>query len=248
MKTKEIGLKLKEDLGLKYFPIGVMLSDIMPENAKKFVKKGNGCVTPLIFSSAKGKTTAMDKDTTGWPCSAFYLGYQDWIYPGIECFLSDGVGSPMGGERFIKTPNQAKAFVASFIPKEIHNKVTVFKPLEQFNDDENPEIAIFFVTPDELSGLVYLLHFNSPDVDDTIVTRFNSGCSSIVTLPMRYKIEGKMKAVMGMHDINARLRLPKDILTLSMPINLVKEICSYIDDSFIKTENWNKIKERNQID
>lgn len=245
MNTKELGIKLKEDLGLRYFPIGVLYSDSMPENAKKFIKKGNGCVIPLIFSSAKGNTAAMDINTTGFPCSAFYLGYQEWIFPGIECFLSDGVGSPMGGERFIRTPNQAKAYVKYFVPKEICNKVTVFKPLEQFNDDENPEIAIFFVTPDELSGLVYLLHFNSPEVEDTIVTRFNSGCSSIVTLPMRYKAEGKMKAVMGMHDISARLRLPKDILTLAMPIDLLREISSHIDDSFVKTENWIKIKERN---
>ncbi len=62
---------------------------------------------------------------------------------------------------------------------------------------------------------------------------------------MRYKAEGKMKAVMGMHDISARLRLPKDILTLAMPIDLLREISSHIDDSFVKTENWIKIKERN---
>ena len=245
MNIREIGLKLKEDLGLKYLPIGVMFSDVMPENAMKFKKKGNGCVVPLIFSTTKGHTAAMDKDSTGYPCSAFYLRYQNWIFPGIESFLSDGVGSPMGGERFIKTPDKAKSFVESFIPKEICNKVTVFKSLDNFNKNEIPEIVIFFVTPDELSGLVYLLHFNSPNVSDTIVTRFNSGCSSIVTLPMRYKIEGKKKAVMGMHDINARLRLPKDILSLSMPIDMAKEICSYIDDSFIKTKNWEKIKKRN---
>ncbi len=28
-----------------------------------------------------------------------------------------------------------------------------------------PEIVIFFVNPDELSALVYLLHYNSPERD-----------------------------------------------------------------------------------
>ena len=88
MTIKEIGLKLKIDLGLEYFPIGIMRTDDMPENAKRFANKGNGCIVPLIFSSAKGHVVAIDKDTTGWACSAFYLGYQKWIFEGIECFLS----------------------------------------------------------------------------------------------------------------------------------------------------------------
>jgi hypothetical protein len=73
MNTREIGLKLKNDLGLKYFPIGILFSDRMPDNAKKFMKKGAGCIVPLIFSSAKGDIVAIDKDSTGWDCSAFYL-------------------------------------------------------------------------------------------------------------------------------------------------------------------------------
>lgn len=147
MDTREMGLKLKKDLGLKYFPIGVLLSDSIPVDAKKFMKKGNGCIIPLIFSSAKGQTVSIDKDSTGWPCSAFYLEYQNSIFEGIECFLSDGVGSPRSGERFVKTPAQAKFFVESFKPKQINDKVTIFKPLEEFSENENPEVVVFFVTP-----------------------------------------------------------------------------------------------------
>jgi uncharacterized protein YceK len=248
MNSKDIGLKFKKDLGLKYFPIGMMFSDIVPEDSKRFVKKGAGCIVPLIFSSAKGQTVAIDKDSTGWDCSAFYLGYKNWIFEGIECFLTDGFIFGRSGERFIKTKKQAKDFVESFRPKEINNKVTVFKPLEDFKDGENPLVVIFFASPDELSGLVYLLHYNSPDKDDIVITRFISGCGSIVTLPMRYNLEGKKKAVMGMHDISARLRLPKDIMTLAMPFELMNDLCNEIDNSFVITDNWKKIKERNLSD
>jgi uncharacterized protein (DUF169 family) len=245
---KAISEKIKDSLGLHYFPIGMCFSDTYPQDSINSDKKFNGCIIPLIFSSAKGKTIAFNKNNAGRDCSTFFLGYKDWIFPGIECFLSDGIIFDRGGERFVKTPKQAKAFIKSFVPKEINKKVTVFKPLQNFINKEYPELVIFFVNPDELSGLVYLLHFNSPDKDDLIITGFHSGCGSIVTLPMKYNTAGKIKAVIGMHDISVRSKLPKDIMTLTMPFELVSDIYNEIDNSFIITENWDRIKERNLKD
>jgi len=245
MIVSELANSFKEKLGLGNFPVGMFFSENIPENAIGFKSKGNGCILPLIFKSAQGKTVAIDKNTIGWNCSAFYLGYQDWIFDGIECFLSDGTVNGREGERFIKTEKQAKSFVEMYKPEKLNDKVTIFKPLADFEQNEKPEIVIFFVNPDELSALVYLLHYNCPERDDMIVTRFISGCGSIVTLPMKLKNEGKMQAVWGMHDISVRKRLPKNLMTLTMPYDLFVEINSHIDESFIITDNWKAIKERN---
>jgi len=245
MDIKELAQNLKEKLGLGNLPVGMYFSATKPENAISFKTKGNGCILPLIYKSAQGKMVAIDQDTTGWNCSAFYLGYQDWIFDGIECFLSDGVVNGRAGERFIKTSLQAKSFVESYKPKILNTNVTVFKPLSDFEPDEKPEIVILFVNADELSALVYLLHFNAPESDDRIVTRFISGCGSIVTLPMKLKREGKMQAVWGMHDISVRRRLPKELMTLTMPYELLIEITKDMDQSFINTESWKAIKDRN---
>lgn len=245
MNIKELAESFKEKLGLGNFPVGMFFSESRPEHAIGFKSKGNGCILPLIYKSAQGKTIAIDQDTTGWNCSAFYLGYQDWIFEGIECFLSDGVVNGREGERFIKSEIQAKSFVESYRPKTLNTKVTIFKPLSDFEQNEKPEIVIFFVNPDELSALVYLLHFNSPEREDLIVTRFISGCGSIVTLPMKLKNEGKKQAVWGMHDISVRKRLPADLMTLTMPYELFVEINNDIDESFIITDSWKAIKERN---
>ena len=245
MDVKELAVSLKEKLGLGNLPVGMFFSESKPENAISFKSKGNGCILPLIFKSAQGKTVAIDQDTTGWNCSAFYLGYQNWIFEGIECFLSDGVVNGREGERFIKTSQQAKSFVEFYRPETLTTKVTVFKPLSDFEPDETPELVIFFVNPDELSALVYLLHFNAPESEDRIVTRFISGCGSIVTLPMKLLKEGKMQAVWGMHDISVRRRLPKELMTLTMPYELLAEITKDIDQSFIITDSWKSIKERN---
>ena len=248
MNVKELANSFTEKLGLQNLPIGMFLSENRPDDAIGFKSKGNGCILPLIFSGTKGKSVAIDTDTTGWNCSAFYLGYQDWIFEGIECFLSDGVVNGREGERFIKTKEQAKSFVELYKPKTINHKATIFKPLSHFESGEEPEIVIFFVNPDELSALVYLLHYNSPENEDIIVTRFISGCGSIVTLPMKLKQEGKRQAVWGMHDISVRKRLPKELMTLTMPYELFIEISNSLDESFIITENWKAIKERNKQD
>jgi uncharacterized protein YceK len=240
-----VGRHIREKLGLDLFPVGMYFSDIRPEDAIGFKNKGSGCIMPLIFSAAKGKTVAFDKDTTGWDCSAFYLGYKDWIFKGIECFLSDGSALGRTGERFIKTRGQAKAFITSLKPKKINTRVTIFKPLEKFGSDEIPELVIFFANADQLSGLIFLLHFSQPERDDLVVTRLMSGCGSVVTLPMKYKAEGKTKAVCGMHDISARLRIPSEWMTLAMPFKLVADMFEDIGKSFILTENWERIKERN---
>ncbi len=242
-----IGRTIREKLGLPYSPVGMYYTDTRPGNATGFKNKGNGCIVPLIFTAAKGKTVAIDRDSTGWDCSAFYLGYQEWIFKGIECFLSSGTVWGRKGERFIKSPQHALEFVQSWVPERLNDKITVFKPLEEFNPDETPELVIFFVNPDHLSGLVFLLHYHSPDRDDLVSTRFMSGCGSLVTVPMRYKAEGSMKAVWGMHDLSARLRLPPELMTLTMPYEMLRDIAGDIDESFIITDTWKRIMERGGV-
>lgn len=245
MKASEIAKNITFRLGLDNLPVGMIYCENKPGNAIGFKSKGNGCILPLIYQSTKGKSVAFDKDTTGWNCSAFYMGYQDWIFEGIECFLSDGVVNGRNGERFIKTAKQAKSFVESYRPQTLNEKVTLFKPLSDFEPEEVPELVIFFVNPDQISALIYLLHFNAPERDDLVVTQFISGCGSIVTLPMKLKKEGKKQAVWGMHDISVRRRLPKELMTLTMPYELLVDINNDIDSNFVITDNWKEIRERN---
>jgi hypothetical protein len=244
MEINEIGSQLKEKLGLNFYPVGLYYSDTKPENAGGFKSKGNGCIMSLIFSAAKGNTIAFSPETTGWACSAFYLGYTNWIFEGIECFLSDGNVNGRSGERFVKSSGNAKEYVKSFIPEKLNDNYTILKPLSDFLPGEKPEIVIFFANADEISGLIFLLYFNAPEEDNRVVTRFMSACGAVVTVPMKYKREGKLKAVWGMHDISARLRLPKDLMTLSMPFEMAEEMAGHLDTSFVITDNWKKIKER----
>ena len=240
-----ISTEIQEKLGMRLSPVGMLFSEKMPDDSLHIKKKGVGCITPLIFQSAKGKVVAFNNDTTGWPCSSFYLGYSDWIFPGIEKFLSNESVHGREPERFLKNPKIAKKFVESYIPSKLRSNTIIFKPLELFTKNEKPEIVIFFANADQLSALVYLVTFGAP-AEERITTQFASACMSVFTVPLKYANEGKKRAVWGLHDVSARKNLPKDLMSFSLTYNLFMEVYNNINDSFIMTENWEKLKHRNQ--
>jgi hypothetical protein len=238
---KEKSKILESRLGLKYNMVGFMHADKKPQNALGFKSQGAGCVAPLIFSAAKGKIVAFDKDTTGYPCSTFYFGYSDWVFEGIEYFLSSGPVNGRECERFIKTAEKAKEFVKSFKQEEKTKGALVFKPINEFTENEKPEIIIIFANPDQMSALNQLIHFNHPMERDRVITGFASACMSFYTIPMQYIKKGEQKAFWGLHDISIRPAFPKDLTSMAMPIEMFLEILSIMEESFLFTEKWNKL-------
>lgn len=241
---RTISTEMKDNLGMQLSPVGMFFSEKLPANSLHFKEKGMACVIPLIFKSAKGQVVAFNNNTTGRPCASFYLGYSEWIFPGIEKFLSNEAVHGREPERFLKNPKLAKDFVASYIPTEKRSNTIVFKPIEQFVGNETPKIVIFFANADQLSALVFLVTFGAPN-EERIVTQFASACMSIFTVPLRYANQGKKKAVWGLHDISVRKHLPKDLMSMAMPYELFMEVYANMSDSFIRTENWEKLKDRN---
>jgi uncharacterized protein (DUF169 family) len=248
MDYKDISLRFIDRLQLEYNPVGLYFSDALPEKHITVGKNGSGCITPLILQSAKGKTVVFYKEHFGWPCSAYYLGYTDWIFPGIENFLSVVEIPNRGCEKFVKTPELAKEYVESLnlFPKS--EGFAVFKPLAEFKNDEHPEVIIFFCNPDQISGLTFLTYFDNPLCTDRIVTMFASSCAAVVSIPLKFSKAGEMKAVCGFHDISARARHSKNILSMAFTPKLFEEMVKNMDESFLYTEQWEKIRGRNKIE
>lgn len=236
--------RLAELLGLTYQPIAFMFSETKPAGALGFKKAGGGCVGPLIFSASKGKTVAFDENSTGYPCSAFYLGYGEWIFPGIEYFLSHGPVPGRECERFVKTPELARQYVASFKSARRREGAIVFKPVRAFTAGEEPVAVSLFADSDRMSALVFLAHYAHPLSRDRIETGFASACMSLFTIPLRYADEGVMKAFWGLHDIAVRSSLPKEITSLSMPLAMYRELCAHAEEGLLSTGNWEKLRAR----
>jgi len=245
MKPTEIANAFTEALKLdKYKLCGVYFSDIKPENALELKKKGNGCIVPLILKASTGIPLVVGEDSTGWPCSAFYLGFQDTIFEGIEYFLSNKDDFWRPCEKFIQNPAMAKAFVDNVHPVKPDKKCVVVKPLEDFTTDEEPESVLFFVNADQLSALVFLAHYDAPGSMDRVLAPFSSSCMALVTLPMKLARSIEDKAVIGNFDIAARTRMPADLLSFAMPYAFLKKLAGFLPESFITTHSWGTIKNR----
>lgn len=249
-QISESAQKIEKLLELKHQIIGHYYTDDVPENTVKFKTPGNGCIMSLIYSAAQGKTVSFNKETAGWNCSAYYLGYRDNIFPGIDQFLSNGSTEMLGreAERFTESPKTAQASVDYMLAEKEETKTAIFKPLNKFEESEKPEVVIFFVNPDHISALIFLLHYKNPLEFDKIITGFMSSCAATVTMPLRLARENKSKVVWGHHDLSARNRLPKDLMTLAMPYSEFEMINSIIDESFVKTHLWQEILKRNRAE
>lgn len=227
-----------------YKPCGVYFSDEKPANALELKKKGNGCIVPLILKASTGVPLVVSEESTGWPCSAFYLGFQDTIFEGIEYFLSHKEDFFRPCERFIQNPALAKAFVDQVNAVKPDKHYLVVKPLEDFLPDEEPESVLFFVNADQLSALVFLSHYDAPGSMDRVLSPFASACMALVTLPLKLARSHEEKAVMGMFDLSARTRMPQDLLSLAMPYAFLKKLAGFLPESFISTHTWDTVKAR----
>jgi hypothetical protein len=248
MNPNEIALAFSQALKLgKYKVCGVYFSNEKPENALELKKKGNGCIVPLILKAATGVPLVVGEESTGWPCSAFYLGFQDTIFEGIEYFLSNKDDFWRPCERFIQNPELAKAFVDNVHPVKPDKQYVLVKPLEDFTPDEEPESVLFFVNADQLSALVFLAHFDSPGSMDRVLAPFSSSCMALITLPLKLARNKEEKAVIGNFDIAARTRMPADLLSFALPYAFLEKLASILPESFVTTHNWGTIKARIEV-
>lgn len=241
--TEDLMEKFSKTTGLNESPLGVYYTNDRPEGVTP--EEGvSGCMIGYLqHARKKGETVYFDKDHFGCPGGAYYMGFRETPRPNIEYFLSWGIPGEMEGERYIKTPELAREFFKNLKPRPSPASYCVFKPINKFLNDQEPEVVIFFGTPDIVSGLFTLTNY-SLERTDAVYTPFGSGCSSILTYPLKEAEKAEPRAVLGMFDVSARPMVERDVLTLSMPYQLFLKLLKNIRGSFLETQSWKKVLKR----
>ena len=121
-------------------------------------------------------------------------------------------------------------------------KNIVFKRWDLLETDDEPEVVIFFAKPDVLSALFTLANFD--ELENKVYTPFGAGCSSIVQNPYLEKEQDSPRCVIGMFDISARPFVEKDVLTFATPMKKFQTMVANMDESFLITRSWEKVKKR----
>jgi uncharacterized protein (DUF169 family) len=233
----------REVLGLKEPPLGIYYTNEKPEGLTP--KPGiQTCMVGFLQNARKkGETVYFDKEHFGCPGGAYYMGFFDAPRPNIEHFLSCGIPGQMEGERYIKTPELAKRFILSRIPRRAPGAYCIFKPIDKFQGHEKPEVVVLFATPDTLSGLFTLTNY-ALEKTDAVHAPFASGCGTILTIPLKEAVNEHPRAILGMFDVSARPMVEKDILTLAMPYSIFLKLLEDVSGSFLETESWKKVRSR----
>ena len=119
----------------------------------------------------------------------------------------------------------------------------VFKRWDQLNENDDPDVAVFFATPDVLAGLFMLANFDFIG-QHGVVTPFSSGCAASILYPYLEKSRDKPKSVLGMFDPSARPCVEDNVLTFATPVKRLKQMMNNMDESFLITKTWNTVQKR----
>lgn len=201
------------------------------------------CLICELAKVRRGENTAYNESNVRCGGARRYLGYSQEMRPNFEYFLSYGIPGKMEGERYIQTPEMVKNIMSDMKTIRADGRYIIFKRWDKLEEKDEPDAVIFFAKPDVLSGLFTLCNFDQED-GMGVIAPFSSGCGSIINKVYFEKDKENPKAVLGMFDVSARPCVPKDVLTLAIPITKFKRMIGFMDESFLITDSWEKVKKR----
>jgi hypothetical protein len=243
MKHKERFLGLWD----KYFagaelPIVFYYTDA-PGSAQSVKPSGHRCIFADLHKVRTGTPLCFDAGSIGCFGGRKFLGFSDAAMPDFEYFLSCGIPGKLEGERYKKTPELVKTLTGQAPKLRAPAKYIVFKRWDQLEEADEPEVAIFFARPDVLAGLFTLANFDVAHPNG-VFSPFASGCASIVQFPYLERSSDSPRAVLGLFDVSARPFVPADTLTFSVPMGKLLSMVDNMDESFLVTESWQKVRKR----
>jgi uncharacterized protein (DUF169 family) len=246
--------QIAEALAVKLVPIAIVLTDEEPARGTQFKPGRFGCVAAMLLAAAKGRTVYFDRDTFGCPGGGVGLGFGDCYsrlgFP-IDRLLSTGGTAPlqsgqtyeMGeGERFHRSPEVTRRWLAEFPFRELPTAYLVAKPLTETSSTERVALVQWHVGPDQLSALVTLAGFERGTVEPATAP-WGAACQSIA-FALSEAERAHPRGVIGFFDISRRHQIDRDLLSFTVPYALHTEMEAAVSDSFLQTEAWRQLRER----
>jgi hypothetical protein len=208
------------------------------------VPKGWRCLVCDLARIRKGISLAFDGESLSCSGAQFYLGYTMERRPEFRYFLSYGKPGVVEGERYKRSPEIVDRMDGhrEHIPSE--GKCYTFKRWDRLTDADTPEVAIFFARPEVISGLFTLANFDQSDPNGGVICPFGAGCGSMIFWPWLEQKKENPRAVLGLFDPSARPCVPLDVLTFAIPMKKFVKIIGYMEESFLITPTWEKVKRK----
>src|SRR4030067_842701 len=117
----------------------------VPERPRGGAREQTGpCLSALRAKTrTEGMPVALSPSHHGCPGGGYYLGFLDTPREGIEYFLSCGIPGKMEGERYLKTPELARARLAQGAVHPAAKRYGLFPRADMPHPADDPEVVIF---------------------------------------------------------------------------------------------------------
>jgi uncharacterized protein (DUF169 family) len=205
------------------------------------------CIVGYLWRARKlGKPAYFHQARFGCLGGAFYLGFLKPQLETIARYVSTGIPQILEGECYLESPEVTRRFFDTIDPRPAPAPFCVFKSLSQFDPEENPELVIFFARPESLCGLHQLATFVTNDFE-AVASPFGAGCSNLVTWPLKYLEQGKLKAVLGSWDPSDRRFLKPDEITFTVPWEMFERMVARWRESFLGKPTWATVRKKIEL-
>lgn len=233
--------QIAKALKLQSQPVAVYRSAGCPKNALQFKPGKWGCVISMLAAAAKGRTAAFCKETVVCGGGKSGLGLEKFQPGTIEYFLSVGGHGAKAAEHYKQTPELALDYINS-LPDVTTEDYLIFQPLSEVTDN-TPEIIIFLVNANQLSGLVTLANYDLP-TQNNVQINFGAGCAQAVLYGLDAAKNQPDTCFIGLTDPSARKVIDKDMLSFTIPYNRFLTMEENTAESFFSTDTWEVIQKR----
>jgi hypothetical protein len=233
MDIKEFLLNYRQAFGSKAsLPLLFGYSDKPIANTEKI----GGCFFKGLQAARDGQPVSLSADVIGCGGGKLYTGFSD-IPERVPGFVSLK-------EKYKKTPEMVVDYVNGLGMNRAEKPYLNFIRIDKAESFEGIEGIFFYATPDMLSGLCGWAFFdiNEPDA---VVSRFGSGCSTVVSMTVVENARQGHRCFIGLLDPSVRPWVGKDELSFTIPFSRFTQMMETMKDCFLfDSHAWQKMKAR----
>lgn len=233
MDIKEFLLNYRQAFGSKaLLPLLFGYSDKPIANTEKI----GGCFFKGLQAARDGQPVSLSADVIGCGGGKLYTGFSD-IPERVPGFVSLK-------EKYKKTPEMVVDYINGLGMNRAEKPYLNFIRIDKAESFEGIEGIFFYATPDMLSGLCGWAFFdiNEPDA---VVSRFGSGCSTVVSMTVVENARQGHRCFIGLLDPSVRPWVGKDELSFTIPFSRFTQMMETMKDCFLfDSHAWQKMKAR----
>jgi hypothetical protein len=232
----------------KYFsaaelPITYYYTDVVNGEDLLTSQVTDRCLIGNLKRVREGYPFVYNLHTQGCSGGKRYSGFSQTLRPKFEYFLSCGIQGELEGERYKRDPDLVHQYLLQHPPFEAPAKNLVFKRWDLLGEDETPLAVVFFASSDVLGGLFALANYDVAEPDG-VIAPMGAGCASIIGYVLEQANSTKPRGLLGMFDVSARPHVGRHELTFAIPFQRFVQLVGYMDESFLITGSWVKVRAR----